>query len=207
MADKIYFHVNKKPSNPPPNSPDFKFMKEGQLINFRDDDNFFTYQLKNDIPIDFFGSNSFPERPSFDSFLNLLLAGDYNGRKGFSQLLHKPLALYMKLVGELVLESIRLKEFKARPSRQRCLWLTETKDQAEVWASDCASGADYRIVKVCVKGNVFKCDSSLLEFTNESLFQMEERVRLYWRGEDGPFKREEILFEGNATVIEVLSKD
>ena len=132
MADKIYFHVNKKPSNPPPNSPDFEFMKEGQLKKVGDDDNYFTYQLKNDIPFDFFGSNSFPESPPFPSFLDLLLAGDYNERKGFSQLLHKPLALYMKLVGELVLESIRLKEFKARPSRQRCLWLTETKDQAEL---------------------------------------------------------------------------
>jgi len=160
MADKIYFHVNKKPSNPPPNFPDFEFMKEGRLIKVGDDDNYFTYQLKNDIPFDFFGSEKFPESPPFSRFLELLLAGDYNGRAEFSQLLFKPLALYMKLVGELVLESIRLKEFKDRPSRQKCLWLTETKDQAEEWASDCASGEDYRIVKVCVRGNVFKCDSS-----------------------------------------------
>jgi hypothetical protein len=170
--------------------------------------NYFTHNLKNQIPFDFFGNQSFPDHPQLDSFLRYLKLGDYNTNEKLPELLFYPLTYYLNLVGELVLESIRAKEFKGKPSRQKCFWLVGTQSEAEAWVSKLEFAVKPQIVKVRADGNTFRCDASLLKYENETLSDIEDKARLYWAGNsEKPFKEEEILFEGNLEVIEVLSNN
>ncbi len=206
MPNNIYFHVNKRPNILPPESPDFELMKQGQQIKVGDEVNPFFRRWKNEIPFKVYGSETFPNTLPFNEFLENLVKGEYNEHAEFPGFLWNPLMVYLGCLSELVLESIRIKEFKALPSRQRCLWLIKTLDEAVEWASDTSSGNKHQIVRVRVEGKIFECDASLLNYENQSLSDMEETARLYWLGKQ-PFEREEILFEGNAEVIEVLSNE
>lgn len=106
---------------------------------------------------------------------------------------------YMILARELLMEQIRLEEFDGKPpSRQRCLFLVESPDQAKTWLP--LLGGCGAVCELNCTGTIHRADSHLMVRSSEPLSVTREKARAYWRGEIGGDPLMEILFEGDAVV-------
>jgi hypothetical protein len=106
---------------------------------------------------------------------------------------------YMMLARELLMEQIRLEEFDgAIPSRQRCLFLCDTAEEAKNWVP--LVGGNGAVCELTCTGNIHRADSRLMVKVSEPLSVTREKARAYWRGEISADPRMEILFEGHAMV-------
>lgn len=106
---------------------------------------------------------------------------------------------YMMLARELLMEQIRVDEFDGRPpSRQRCLFLCETADEARAWIP--LLGGAGSVCELTCAGTIHRTDSRLMVKMSEPLSVTKEKARAYWRGEASADPRMETLFEGEAIV-------
>jgi hypothetical protein len=106
---------------------------------------------------------------------------------------------YVMLARELIMEQIRLEEFAAEPpSRQTCLFLSDTSDEAKGWLP--ALGGHGSICELVCTGTIHKADSRLMVKSSEPLSVTKEKTRAYWKGEASASRRMEILFNGEAIV-------
>lgn len=109
---------------------------------------------------------------------------------------------YMMLARELLMEQIRLEEFEGRPpSRQKCLFLADSVDEARSWMP--LLGGSGVVCELTCTGTIHRADSRLLVRNSEGLSKTRQNARAYWRGEVGDDPRMEILFEGKAVVSAV----
>lgn len=106
---------------------------------------------------------------------------------------------YVMLCRELIMEDIRLAEFKGEPpSRQRCLYACDSVDEARYWKQ--LVGPESTVCELTCTGTIHRADASLLLSDSEPLSITKERARRYWRGEAGDSPQWETLFVGEATV-------
>lgn len=106
---------------------------------------------------------------------------------------------YLMLARELLMEQIRVGEFKGRPpSRQRCLYLAETAEEARSWLP--LLGDQGSVCELTCTGTIHKGDSRQMVMLSEPLSVTTERARAYWRGDATAAPRWEILFVGDAEV-------
>lgn len=110
---------------------------------------------------------------------------------------------------ELVLENVRAKEFPNHPSRLECLYCVETFEEAKSWIEPLKrmhkSEPPLQIVKLKVKGKIFKGEGNLMLRNTLSLNSKKEMARQYWQGTENPVLPE-ILFVGKAEVKEILEE-
>jgi Protein of unknown function (DUF2441) len=109
---------------------------------------------------------------------------------------------YMMLARELVMEQIRVEEFDGRPpSRQTCLFLTESIEEAHGWLP--LLGGQGAICELVCTGIIHRADSRLMVTVSEPLSITKDKARDYWRGGVGAAPRIEVLFQGEAVVSTV----
>lgn len=109
---------------------------------------------------------------------------------------------YMMLARELIMEEIRIDEFSGTPpSRQKCLFLTDTVEEAKTWIP--LIGGNATVCELTCTGVIHRADSRLLVKASEPLSTTKEQARAYWRGEASAEPRMEILFEGDAAVTAI----
>jgi len=99
---------------------------------------------------------------------------------------------------ELVMELVRREVAPTAPSRQKCLWLTESHAGAEYWLNRIGSG---RIVELRASGEIHRADASLLMGEADAFSQISERARSYWRGDLTERREIEVLFTGRLEVV------
>jgi Protein of unknown function (DUF2441) len=80
------------------------------------------------------------------------------------------------------MEEVRREIAPDAPSRQRCLWLADSLEEARAWQVR-LGGASARILRLNVSGGVHRADAALLLGDSEPLSQTYARARSYWRGE------------------------
>ncbi|KIZ46210.1 MULTISPECIES: DUF2441 domain-containing protein [Rhodopseudomonas] len=106
---------------------------------------------------------------------------------------------YVMLCRELIMEEIRCNEFGGNPpSRQRCLYVCETVDEARYWNK--RIGESGTVCELTCSGTVHRADASLLLGDSEPLSVTKDRARQYWRGEAAGNPEWETLFVGKATI-------
>jgi hypothetical protein len=88
---------------------------------------------------------------------------------------------YIILVRELVMEEMRREVAPDAPSRQSCLWLVDTIDEARAWRI--RLGGNNRIVRLRARGNIQRAGAALLLGDSEPLSKTYDRARSYWKGE------------------------
>ena len=114
-----------------------------------------------------------------------------------------------QILRELMLEEVRTKEFPKHPSRIECLYCVETYDEAKSWLSALKrmhpKEPPLQIVKLKVKGKIFKGDGNLMLRNTLSLNSKIDMARQYWQGTENPVLPE-ILFVGKAEVEEILEE-
>jgi hypothetical protein len=109
---------------------------------------------------------------------------------------------YMMLARELILEQICLGEFGGEPpSRQTCLYLAETIEEARAWIP--LLGGQGAVCELICTGTIHRADSRLMVKVSEPLSVTRDKARAYWRGEASADPRMETLFNGKATVSAV----
>lgn len=109
---------------------------------------------------------------------------------------------YVILCRELMMEEIRVVEFQSQPpSRQRCLYVCETFDEAATWKPLVGQGST--ICELRCTGMIHRADASLLLGDSEPLSVTKDRARKYWRSEMGGSPQPETLFVGNIEVVAV----
>lgn len=112
---------------------------------------------------------------------------------------------YVMLSRELLMEEIRQRDFPEVPSRQKCLYLCETPQEAQAWNTRIGDGGS--ICTLRCKGVIHRADTDLLLGDSEPLSVTRDRAHRYWRGEAGENPFWEILFVGDAVVTEVGLND
>jgi hypothetical protein len=109
---------------------------------------------------------------------------------------------YMMLARELLMEQIRLEEFGGEPpSRQTCLYLSDTIEDARTWIP--LLGGQGAVCELICTGTIHRADSRLMVKASEPLSVTKGKARAYWRGEVSADPRIEILFAGDAIVSAV----
>lgn len=114
-----------------------------------------------------------------------------------------------QMLRELVLENVRAKEFPKYPSRLECLYCVETYEEAKSWIEALKrmhkSKPPLQIVKLKVKGKIFKGEGNLMLRNTLSLNSKKEMAWQYWQGTENPVLPE-ILFVGKAEVAQILEE-
>lgn len=124
----------------------------------------------------------------------------------------KPLEHHtMVALRELALEQVRREQFPQHPSRLHCLYVSETREEAQQWASFFASlgRPTYHIVKLQVRGRKFVGNANLCF---DATVNQEENRRLaqrYWSLALDPAGQPpiwEILEDGEIRVVEIVEE-
>jgi hypothetical protein len=105
---------------------------------------------------------------------------------------------YLMLARELIMEEIRAKQCPDAPSRQQCLYVCNSLEEARYWNQ--RLGGNGTICELTCTGAIHRADARLLVGDSEPLSTTRDRARQYWRGVVGPNPEMETLFAGNATV-------
>lgn len=105
-------------------------------------------------------------------------------------------------IREQAFEKVRRRYFPFRPSRQRCLWVTQ-KENLIYWKTQ-VTGKNQHVLKLHLTGEIFQCDDRWLKLDTLSCGEYENRAKEYWKGTNSNAKNIEYLFYGKAIVKEVL---
>lgn len=110
---------------------------------------------------------------------------------------------------ELALEEVRRSRYPQYPSRLNCLYVSETLDEAEVWANSFVRWGrpTYHIVKVSLTGRVFTGDAHNCFEAATNLAQNISLAERYWRNlpnEYGKPPVRETLADGQIEVLEIV---
>ncbi|MBO5394923.1 MAG: DUF2441 domain-containing protein [Clostridia bacterium] len=127
------------------------------------------------------------------------------------EIAHK-LEAYDVCVKELALEQVRLQRFKELPSRLHCMYLSLNKEIALQNIESMASnreklGKHFQAVAVKLNGKIFKAGRVYMSREGESFAHYLKKAEEYWSQsnlKDEEIK--EILFEGEAEIIEILKE-
>jgi hypothetical protein len=134
------------------------------------------------------------------AFLRQVKDGQINC-PNLSQIASEIATHYIMLARELLMEQTRLEDYPAAPSRQRCLYLADTVDEARQWQHRIGEPAE--ICSIECTGTIHRADANLLLGDSEPLSVTRQRAHAYWRGELSDHPHLETLFVGNATITAV----
>jgi hypothetical protein len=200
VRDRDFFHVARATSYPP--------LVEGQVLTIGAVYNpfFDRFNQRLDVPHNENGQNI---QIAAGQWLLKALGGGFDpppfphriAEVGFRATRH-----YAMLCRELIMEDVRTREFSEAPSRQRCLYLCDTPEDAAVWRKD-HLGASGTIVRLACTGAIHRGDASILLRDGEALWSVIANAKRYWRGEMTEQPQREIVFEGTLRVIEVAEND
>lgn len=117
---------------------------------------------------------------------------------------HHIIESHLKIIQELVFETVRAEHYRDLPSRTRCLWLSESEEGARSWIGRLDQRKNPRVLRVAVEGRLHTTSEGHLHQDSQSMNQLLTNAGRYWRGEHVPGSRSETLLEGTMTILEVI---
>jgi len=133
----------------------------------------------------------FLRSPEIERFSSTMLANSF----------HSIIDTYIRLLREMEFENIRREQYANRPSRTRCLWLTDNLDEARYWRERLNKNDRMRIVRVEIDGTLHQADAHYLSAESSSLPELRAAAHNYWKGTLCATSEREILLEGAMTVV------
>lgn len=112
------------------------------------------------------------------------------------------------VIREIAMEKIRKNEFPNYPSRLKCMFLTDSKEEClkalKIFYQK-GHGEYFQAVAVRVNGNVFYSKDVAIGREGLSYAEYLDKSKRYWsQNQDSNSKLQEILFEGDAEIVEIL---
>lgn len=115
---------------------------------------------------------------------------------------------HLQAIREQAFELVRMEQFPHLPSRTRCLWVCGTEDEARSWLKELKNDQDeFQILRLEVGEGVklhAANDGHILQ-AYESDHHLTQSAQAYWRGEATEGGLTEILLEGSARVLDVVT--
>ncbi|MEK5026867.1 DUF2441 domain-containing protein [Paenibacillus sp. FSL M7-1046] len=109
---------------------------------------------------------------------------------------------------EVIVEMVRLQEYREYPSRLSCLYAAKSYEDALKWKElfDSYHRKVLQIVKLRVTGNIFEGDGNLLPKEDGISFSRKiEQAREYWKGNINN-ELPELLINGEIEVVEIIDE-
>ncbi|EKS7203499.1 DUF2441 domain-containing protein [Enterobacter asburiae] len=119
---------------------------------------------------------------------------------------HNIIDTYIRLLREMEFENIRREQYANRPSRTRCIWLTDNLDEAVYWRKRLKKDDRTRIVRVEIDGTLHQADGRYLSAESSSLPELRAAAQSYWEGTLRANPEREILLEGSMTVVAIETR-
>ena len=114
---------------------------------------------------------------------------------------------YLRVLRELIFETVRERSFPHLISRWGCIWLISSKKGIGVWLKNLGITdlSQCRIYKVKCTGEIHRGHEKHLEIESMSVPTIEENAMKYWTGvEKRPSYKDEVIFWGNVEFIEII---
>jgi hypothetical protein len=111
----------------------------------------------------------------------------------------------MRIIQELIFESIRKEFYPELPSRHKCIWLVpDDKQSLEFW-KNLVHGSIKRIFRVETDGIIHRAAQKWLMTGTIPLNEINSLAHNYWKGNEAGSLEDEILFIGKLKIIEELT--
>lgn len=115
---------------------------------------------------------------------------------------------YYHTLLEVIIEEERIKHFPEFPSRKTCIWLLDDYQEAlNYWWNEFlkqeAKFNNPKIIKLRVNGKIHRSDNSYFWFQTLGLTDIRKLAFDYWSGIPGREPFEEIMFAGEAEILEI----
>lgn len=111
----------------------------------------------------------------------------------------------MRIIRELIFESIRKECYPGLPSRHNCIWLSPDDKRALQFWKNLVHGNNRRIFRVETEGIVHRAANKWLISGTIPLNEINSLAHNYWKGIDAGSFEDEILFTGKLKIIEEIS--
>ena len=111
----------------------------------------------------------------------------------------------IRIIRELIFESIRTEFYPELPSRHNCIWLCPDDKQSLQFWKDLVHGNNKRIFRVETKGIVHRAANKWLITGTIPLNEINSLAHNYWKGKDAGSFEDEILFTGKMKIIKELT--
>lgn len=111
---------------------------------------------------------------------------------------------------DLAIENVRKELFPDYPSRMHSMYLSENKEQTFEYLKEKATekGKTYQAVAVKLNGKIFRAGvkDCLVRRSGKSYSYYTEKAKAYWSQKCPKDQALEILFEGEAEIVEILKE-
>lgn len=198
-----YFYITSSRTEPwNPHPP----ISEGDVITTGDVNPFFNFFLSANLPTELINNGGTEEHWSWMRFLGGIGNGSLNttqptqvvAAKGHYLAMH-----FCKYTRELIWESVRLSDYKKKPSRNKCLWLSQGEENLNYWKPHVVENKNLRrIFRVEIDGITHEASNEHLMSDNLPYLEALDMSHRYWQGEISNPIAKETLFEGQMRVIE-----
>lgn len=111
----------------------------------------------------------------------------------------------MRIIRELIFESIRKECYPHLPSRHNCIWLIPDDKQSLDFWKKLVHGNNKRIFRVETEGTIHRAANKWLIAGTIPLNEINSLAHNYWKGNDAGGLEDEILFIGKLKIIEELT--
>jgi hypothetical protein len=111
----------------------------------------------------------------------------------------------MRIIRELIFETVRKEFYPELPSRHNCIWLTaDDKLSLEFW-KNLVYGNNKRIFRVETEGTIHRAANKWLVTGTMPLKEINSMAHNYWKANDVGGFDDEILFIGKLKIMEELT--
>ncbi len=210
VNNKIYYHIQRKDPNQP-------FWKIGDVLtvptgtknNFIEgmfDKEYSRYAgdglyWDSDI-ICHYSAVQMGFEPKFSAMDN-----SYFNPEGILRMSHTMINHYLRVLRELIFETIRVRNFHHLISRWGCIWLIPSKKGIGFWLKNLGITdlSQCKIYKVKCTGEIHRGHEKHLEVESMSVPTIEDNAMKYWAGAGKhPSYKDEIIFCGKVEFIEII---
>ncbi|EOJ5472839.1 DUF2441 domain-containing protein, partial [Escherichia coli] len=109
---------------------------------------------------------------------------------------------FCKYTRELIWEAVRVEYYPKKPSRQKCLWVSQGEESLYYWISQLGLGDNQTVFRVELDGVIHEASDEHLMNDDIPYDIALEKAHKYWSGEIVDPLKKEILFEGNMRILE-----
>ncbi|MCS2172789.1 DUF2441 domain-containing protein [Scandinavium sp. TWS1a] len=200
-----YFYITSSRTEPwNPHPP----ISEDDVITTGDVNPFFNFFLSANLPTQLVNNGGTEEQWSWMRFLGAIRNGDMQtgmSQQDIATRGHYLAMHFCKYTRELIWESVRREHFPDKPSRQKCLWVSQGEENLNYWISQLGLGGNQAVFRVELDGVLHEASDEHLMNDDIPYDLALEKAHKYWSGEITNPLAKEILFEGNMQILERVS--
>ncbi|EFJ3241765.1 DUF2441 domain-containing protein [Escherichia coli] len=111
---------------------------------------------------------------------------------------------FCKYTRELIWEAVRVEGYADKPSRQKCLWVSQGEENLNYWISQLGLGNNQIVYRVELDGIIHEASDEHLMNDDIPYNLALEKAKKYWDGEITKQLAREILFEGRMRILEQI---